>query len=443
MITRREFLSRAALISVGSVLPNLPLSTRPNVILIMADDLGHGSLGCYGQQQIQTPNIDTLAAGGMRFTQTYSPAPVCSPTRWSLLTGNHTGHAHNTINLYTELEAQDLTFPELLQAAGYETAIFGKWGVGTVAGGNSPIQRGFDHFLGYIDHIEAWDYYPPTLWRDDTQISIPENQQGARGLYIPDLLAGEAIQFMARPRLKPFFLYLPFTLPHANGNLPWPELFQVPSDAPYTEMPWPQEHKNYAAMVTHLDSLVGTILQALEGLGIAQNTLVIFASDNGSAVNFFGDTGGLRGEKATLHEGGIRIPLLVKGPGIAPGVSSHACGLYDLAGTILEAAGVTTPAWDSLSFWPLLQGRPQKAHEFLYWAFTVWREDVQEAVRLGNWKGIRTVGGFELYNLASDPGETTNLAGRYPDLARWMEVIMDRFCPAPKTCRTLAPVIWR
>jgi arylsulfatase A len=421
-MNRRRFclggLSSLLLSSLPAWLKQAPV----NIVLVTADDLGYGSLGCYGQVDIQTPNLDALASRGLRFAQAYSSSCVCAPSRWSLLTGRHVGQANSATNSELAWQEGQVTITEQLQ--GYQKACIGKWGLGYPAEGNAPTQRGFGYFYGYMTHAEAHNYYLDHLWENELPVFFPENQNGQKGLYIPDLLTTKALEFISQVQ-EPFFLYLAYNLPHINSGT---GEFEVPTDAPYSDQPWSQDERSYAAMITRLDSYVGQILQALPA-----NTIVIFTSDNGSDYpQMFRSNGDLRAGKSTLYEGGIRIPLIVSGPGITPALAD---------GAKLFPSVCNDPAW--------LVNFPQVAlsgdvsqfiqSEPMYWAF--FGSELAEAVRVSNLKGIRSPAGFELYDLASDPGEQVNLAAAHPEITGQMAAIMDRYCPAPKECRVYLPVI--
>jgi arylsulfatase A-like enzyme len=412
----------------------------PNVLLILLDDLGRGELGSYGQQTIRTPVLDGLAAQGARFTQAYA-APSCAPTRASLLTGLHTGHA--TVKANSDagkgLRAEDVTVGEVLQGAGYTTGIVGKWGLGPDNGDNPshPNRQGFDHFFGYIDQTHAHDYWPTYLWRNGTKVRYPENAN-ADVTYATDLFTQEALDFIDRSQDEPFFLYLAYTTPHAPN--------EIPSDAPYSDEDWPQGERNHAAQITRVDAEIGRVLARLDELGLAEDTLVVVASDNGPHTagagfehvgstlphdpEFFDSNGPLRGVKFTVYEGGIRIPLIVRLPeelraagGVAPGSVVHdPVAVQDFLPTFAEVAGAPVPpALDGISFVPALTGRDQPSHEYLFWEHD--RKD--QAVRFGNWKGVRPKDGpVELYHLNQDPGESTDLAARHPALVRKVERLL-------------------
>lgn len=414
-----------------------PKSTtrKPNIIFILADDLGYGDLGCYGQERIETPNIDRLAAEGVRFTQCYAGSTVCAPSRCCLMTGLHTGHAHVRGNKLIPLRPEDLTIAEILKDAGYITALIGKWGLGEPNTTGVPNRKGFDEWFGYLNQRRAHNYYPEYLWRNKEKYWIKENMNGKKGVYSHDLFTEEALKFIGRNRDKPFFLYLAYTIPHANNELgrETGNGMEVPSDAPYSEKPWPKVERNFAAMVTRLDRDVGKILALLRELGIDDETVIFFSSDNGPHregghdPNFFKSSGPLRGIKRDLYEGGIRVPMIVRWPGrIKPGtVSDQVWAFWDFLPTAVEIAGVNPPKGiDGISILPALLGRDQRDHEYLYWEF--YERGYDQAVRLGDWKGVRHLpdGRIELYNLREDIGERNDVAERHPDVVAEISEIM-------------------
>lgn len=421
----------------------------PNIVLIVADDLGYGDLGCYGQQQIRTPRIDRLAAGGMRFTDFYAGSTVCAPSRCTLMTGLHTGHCRVRGNSLVPLEPNDLTVAEVLKSAGYATGMFGKWGLGEPETSGLPTRQGFDEWFGYLNQHHAHNYFPDYLWRNEQKVALPNvvenNVARRREAYSPDLMTREALNFLDRRRRERFFLYLPFTLPHAN-NEAGQQGMEIPSDEPYSREPWPQAQKNHAAMITYLDTQVGKVLDKLAALGLDKQTLVLFTSDNGphreggADPTFFSSSGGLRGFKRALYEGGIRVPLIASYPGqISPAATnSHVAANWDLLPTLAELVGAPMPKdLDGISLLPTLlgesaAGRPQGRHEYLYWEFH--ERGAMQAVRLGNWKAVRTRAGgpLELYDLAADRAEQHNLAAEQPDIVARADAIL-------KQARTPSP----
>ena len=409
----------------------------PNVVFLFADDLGYGDLGCYGQKKIQTPNLDQLAKDGMKFTQAYAGCTVCAPSRCTLMTGLHTGHCRIRGNSRVPLAPGDVTVAEVLKKAGYTTACVGKWGLGDADSTGAPWKQGFDHFFGYLDQKHAHNYYPAFLWRDGNKVALKNVEDGGvaskRVEYAPDLFRADALDFIEKNKDKPFFLYFSSTLPHANnektratgnGN-------EVPDDKPYADEKWPQPEKDKAAMVTRLDSDAGQILAKLKALGLEKNTVVIFTSDNGphkeggNTVEFFESSGPLRGFKRSMTDGGIRVPAIVRWPGVVkPGVTSdHVWAFWDVFPTLCDVAGIETPkGLDGVSFLPTLTGKgQQKGHEFLYWEFH--EGGTKQAVRYGQWKAIRPSPGapLQLYDVTADVGEKTNVAKEHPGVVAKVE----------------------
>lgn len=429
---------------------------KPNIVFILADDLGYGDVGCYGQQKILTPNIDKLAKDGMRFTQAYAGSTVCAPSRCALMTGLHTGHCRTRGNggggsprSNVPLAPGDLCVAELLKKAGYATALVGKWGLGEENSTGIPTKKGFDHFYGYLNQHHAHNYFPDYLIRNETREPIPQNVQRENvdnvaekpTVYTPDLFLKDSISFIEANKSRPFFLYFATTIPHANnektrfdknGN-------EIPSDGPYSKESWPQTEKNKAAMITRLDRDVGTLLKKIADLGLDKDTLVIFSSDNGphseggNDPEFFKSSGPLRGIKRAMADGGIRVPFIVRWPGVVkPGqVSEHVTAFWDFLPTAAEIAGQPVPpALDGNSILPTLTGKgEQKSHEFLYWEFH--EGGTKQAVRHGNWKAIRQSTGakLELYDIATDIGEAKNVAGQNPEVVAKIETYL-------KTART-------
>ncbi len=419
---------------------------RPNILFILADDLGYGDLGCYGQKQIQTPNLDQLAREGMRFTQCYAGCTVCAPSRCTLMTGLHTGHCQVRGNAHYSLKPETRTIAQVLHDAGYTTAAIGKWGLGDPASTGIPPRKGFDESFGYLTHVHAHNYYPDHLFRNGQRVEIEGNvvQNGVaskKAVYAPDLFTREALAFLDRQGEKPFFLYLAYTSPHANneagrggGNG-----MEVPDDAPYSDRPWPQPQKNHAAMITRLDRDVGQVLQKLRERKLDQNSIVFFSSDNGphkeggADPKFFKSSGPLRGFKRDLTEGGIRVPMLVRWPGKvrAGAVSDFIGAFWDFLPTAAELAGAPTPAGlDGVSWVPTLLGQgKQQQHRALYWEFH--ERGFQQAARMNNWKAIRPKVGaaLELYDLNRDIGEMSNVAAQHPQVVAEFEAYF-------KTART-------
>ncbi len=426
----------ALLVCLAATVSAPAAAQRPNIVFILADDLGYGEVGSYGQKLIQTPNIDRLAAEGMRFTQCYSGSHVCAPSRSTLMTGLHTGHTPVRNNGgYRFLYAEDVTVAEVLQKAGYATGGFGKWGLGTEASAGAPWKQGFDEFFGFLHQVHAHFYYPYWLWTNDTRFLLPENEGRKRVRYSHDEIHKQALEFIRRHKDKPFFCYLPYTLPHVE--LVVPEDSMKPYRGKWQETPLLDPRPGYlgaeepyaafAGMVSRLDRSVGEVMALLKDLKLEENTVVFFSSDNGPQGNqwqrvadFFHGAGPLRGYKGGFYEGGIRVPLMVRWPGkIKAGSSSdHVCAFWDFLPTAAEIAGVTPPpGLDGISFLPTLLGREQKAHDFLYWEMPAGQARTV-AVRLGDWKAIRPkpAARLELYNLKDDLAETKNLADQHPEL---------------------------
>lgn len=409
----------------------------PNIILILADDLGYGNLGCYGQKQIATPNLDRMAASGLRFTQAYAGSTVCAPSRCALMTGLHTGHGRTRGNKSPDLplRSQDLTVTEILKQAGYRTGLFGKWSLGQLGSSGYPTRKGFDEWFGFFSQTHAHTYYPEHLLDGETSYLARGNFGVKKTEYAHDLFTARALKFIARDDPRAYFLKLAYTIPHANNELgrDTGNGMEVPSAEPYAGRDWPQPEKNFAAMVHRLDRDVGRILDAVEQSGKAGNTLVVFTSDNGPHregghdPDFFDDNGPLRGIKRDLYEGGIRVPMVAQWKGrIRPGVSDHLCAFWDFLPTAAELAGAVAPQGiDGISFVPAMLGRSgQKQHGHLYWEFH--ERGFHQAVRKGEWKGVRLGPGkgMELYHLGSDPGETRNVAADHAVVVREISDIM-------------------
>jgi arylsulfatase A-like enzyme len=410
----------------------------PNVVLILTDDLGYGDVACYGQQRIKTPNIDRLAAEGMRFTDFYAGSTVCAPSRSVLLTGLHTGHSTVRANGMTTMAEGDTTVAELLKAKGYATAVIGKWGMGNPKSTGWPSRQGFDYFYGYASHTDAHNLFPAHLWRNDEKVMLknkvePVGERGSKAVerheYAPDLFLAEVQTFIRDNKDKPFFVYYSIPVPHANSGAR-KDGMEVPSDEPYSNENWPQQEKNKAAMITRMDGHIGQLVDQLKQLGLDENTLILFTSDNGphkeggADPTFHKSSGPLRGIKRDLYEGGIRVPMIARWPGkIKAGTtSSMPSAFWDVLPTLAEVAGAESPKnLDGKSIVPTLTGQTQQPHEFLYWEFH--ERGFQQAVRTGDWKGVRhgTDQPLELYDLKSDIGETTDVAAKHPDVVKKIE----------------------
>ncbi|MCF6285237.1 MAG: arylsulfatase [Candidatus Hydrogenedentes bacterium] len=413
-------------------------ATKPNIIYVMADDLGYGDLGCYGQAVIQTPNIDKLATEGMRFTQHYSGSTVCAPSRCALMTGLHTGHCYIRGNKRVNLRPEDVTVAELLKAEGYTTGLAGKWGLGIEGEEGVPNRQGFDFFFGYLDQQHAHNYYPTFLMRNEERVllknEVPNPKPSGAGKaskkmeYSHDLIMEEGLDFIRRNHEKPFFLYFALTIPHAN-NEAGKEGMEVPDYGIYKDKDWPEPKKGMAAMVSRMDTDMGRLMALLKELKIDDNTLVIFTSDNGphreggNNPEWFDSNGPLRGIKRDLYEGGIRVPLIARWPGkIMPGSdTNHVSAFWDFLPTAMEVAGGTVPqGLDGISYLPALTGKAQKEHDTLYWEFT--EQGGRQGIREGDWKGIRLNvfknpnAPLELYNVKDDLGEENNVAEKHPEV---------------------------
>lgn len=426
---------------------------KPNIIFLLADDLGIGDLGCYGQQKIKTPHIDELSGSGMIFTQFYAGSTVCGPCRSSFMTGQHTGHTPIRGNRGVNPEGQyplpenTITLAKLLQANGYTTADFGKWGLGGIGTAGVPMKQGFDVFYGYNCQSLAHDYYPDYLWENDVKINLPNQEKDS--VYSADLIHQKAMGFISQKHRKPFFLYLSYTLPHAGLNLPrdsvyWsyvkefgePPLKEISGVKQYEYGPFePYPHAAYAAMVGRLDNYVGEIRAALRQQGLEENTLFVFTSDNGphkeggNDPKFFKSNAVYRGIKRDLYEGGIRMPFIASWKGkIKPNsTSNQMAAIWDLFPTFLDMAYLKNDSpVDGISILPSLISKPEQQlqHDYLYWEFH--EQGGKQAIRWGKWKGVKLhVSGdnptpIELYDLDADPSEQNNLADAHADIVKKM-----------------------
>ena len=417
---------------------------KPNVIYILADDLGYGDLSCYGQKKFTTPNIDALARKGMRFTQHYSGSTVCAPSRCCLMTGLHTGHAVVRGNAEVQPEGQapmpadTFTVAHLMQKAGYKTGIFGKWGLGAPGSASEPLEMGFDRFYGYNCQRIAHSYYPAFLWNDDKRELLIENAAQKPKVYAPKLIQQQAIEFIRENKEQPFFLYYAAVQPHADMIAPKGFMNRhrgkYDPETPYKEEYYrgqDEPHAAFAAMVNVLDNYVGQISNELEKLGIADNTLIIFTSDNGPHTEgghdpeYFDSNGIFKGTKRDLYEGGTRVPMIANWPGKinAGSRSDHVSAFWDFLPTMAELTEQPLPGeTDGISMMPtLVGGSEQQQHEFLYWEFAERKGRV--AIRKGNWKAVRYEASIdphsplELYDLSDDPGESVNVAAEHPEIA--------------------------
>lgn len=482
MDNKRILIGGIALVSVTPIIKTVSNDNAkvklPNVIYIYADDLGYGDIGCYGQKYIKTPVIDQMANDGIMFTQHYTGAPVSAPARCCLLTGKSSMHTYVRDNFEIKAEEESdkgqmpipentKTLAKMLKKAGYTTALIGKWGLGPMSSTGSPIKQGFDLFYGYCDQVHAHNHFPYFLWRNDKMellrnqkfspyqkfdgkdpYDITEYQKYEGPDYSLDLMAEEAIKFIEMNKNKPFFIDLSVIVPHKALQVPDESLKMydgVFDEKPYSGaqgyLPHPRPLSAYAAMITRMDQKVGMILQTLKKLGLEGNTIVMFSSDNGPASGgglnsrFFNSSGGLRGGKSQLYEGGIREPFIVKWPGkIKPGsVTDHVSAQYDLMATLAEITGQKPEDIDGISFLPVLLGneKKQKQHEYLYWEFA--SGGGQIAIRMGDIKGIRRnisrnpQSKWEIYDLKNDQFEANDISAKYPELiTRFEEIVKQR-----------------
>jgi arylsulfatase A-like enzyme len=433
----RTLLAVVSLTLLASGFAPAGAADRPNILFIMADDLGPHDLGCYGQELIATPHIDRLAGEGTRFTQCYGGASVCAPSRCVLMTGLHTGHSRIRGNSSrvggvvgesgergrVPLREEDLTVAEVLKAAGYATGITGKWGLGEWQTRGTPNRQGFDQWFGYLNQNVAHSYYPSALWLNEEKFDLPGNRDGRRQQYSHDLFTSFALHFIRAHRAGPFFLYVPYTIPHAA--------WEVPDPGPYADRDWPKGAREYAAMVTRMDDHVGQILALLDELGLRGNTIVFFCSDNGGAAPFgkvFHTNGALRGKKEQVFEGGLRVPMIARWPGKIPAgrVSEAVWSFADFLATAAEIAKAPSPSpTDGVSVLPTLLGKDQNlADRFLYWEQT--SRGFDQGVRWRNWKAVRlgAKSPLQLFDLASDPSETTNVADAHADVIAKFETYL-------------------
>lgn len=433
---------------------------KPNIVYILADDLGYADLSCYGQTNFETPNIDKLAQSGIKFTQHYSGSTVCAPSRSALMTGQHTGHTFIRGNKEVQpegqypLEAEAVTMAEALQEAGYVTGAFGKWGLGYPGSEGDPNNQGFDVFFGYNCQRYGHHYYPYHMWNNQEKVMLKGNEGKKTGEYGPEVIQKQALKFLDDNKDKPFFMYYPSIIPHAElyapeeymakyrGKfLPEKEYKGVDDGPKYRTSPYgsqPESHAAFVAMIDYLDMQVGEIVAKLKELGVYENTLIIFTSDNGPHIeggadpDYFDSNGILKGYKRDLYEGGIRVPMIAVWDGkIKPGSESeHASAFWDVFPTIAELIGATTPQnLDGISFLPTLLGEKQKPHKYLYWEFH--ERGGRKALRKGDWKLVHynvlkpELTTTELYNIKTDPGEESNLAEQHPEIVKELSELMN------------------
>ncbi|MBG29749.1 MAG: N-acetylgalactosamine-6-sulfatase [Opitutae bacterium] len=412
---------------------------KPNIIYIVSDDLGYGDLGSYGQKEVKTPRLDQMAKEGLRFTDHYAGHTVCRPSRLVFLTGKHTGHTAIAGNNMHVLPKGTKTVTSLLKEAGYVTAGIGKWALGNVGTSGHPNNQGFDFFYGYLDQGAAHDYYPEFLFRNEKAERLPGNvNSGQRNVsskkvtYAHTRITEEALVFIERNKAKPFYLNLTWTIPHTNNEAGRVEKDgqEVPDYGIYADRDWPNPEKGFAAMVTLMDEDTGKIIDLLKKLGIEKRTLLVFTSDNGPhqegghKVDFFNSNGELKGYKRSLHDGGIRVPMIAWWPGtVKPGVTDLPSAFWDWLPTACELGGAEIPTdIDGISFAPTLLGQKakQKKHEYLFWRWSGFR-----AVRMGQWKGVQTNKDLALYDLDEDLGEENDVAKDHPKLAARIKEIID------------------
>lgn len=422
-------LSSAVLILVLASLSNAA-NPPPNLVFVLSDDLAQGDLGCYGQKLIQTPNLDRMAAEGTRYLQAYCGTTVCAPSRSSLMTGLHMGHCPIRANREIKPEGQmplpdeTVTVAQLLHEAGYATGCMGKWGMGMFDTSGSPLKKGFDHFFGYNCQRHAHSYFPEYLYNDDRRVQLDGKT------YAQNLIENEVLDWVRKQKDRPFFLFYAITLPHGK--------FEIDDQGIYKDKPWTDVEKNYAAMVTRLDSDVGRLLSLLKELNLEDRTLVMLSGDNGSSFppasplgkRFDQASNGLRGFKRELYEGGLRQAAIARWPGVVPAgrVSAEPWAFWDFLPTAMELAGAKPPAGlktDGLSLVSFLKGGPAPKREYFY--FELHEGRPQQAIRFGDWKAV--IAGprkpMELYDLANDPGETKDLAPGRPDLVSKARALME------------------
>lgn len=463
MGNRRSFLTTVAACVAMITFAGAKAPKQPNIILVLADDLGWNELGCYGQTKIRTPHIDQMAKEGMRFTQFYTGAPVCAPARCNLMTGKHGGHAYirnngsmkklnyelNGTTIYggqTPLAETEPTIAKILKSKGYATGCFGKWGLGAAGTTGDPGKQGFDRFYGFNCQVHAHNLYPKYMDSDGKPEFLEGNTRGLTGeKYGPQMIADEMLKFVDQNADKPFFVYYPTVIPHLALQAPQEDIDAYLGEweeTPYTGksyLPHPTPRACYAAMITFMDKQMGRLFALLKEKGIDENTIVIFTSDNGATYlkqvdyEFFDSVGELNGLKGSVYEGGVREPFIARWPGKVPANTvSDLIGIhYDMLPTLAQVAGAPVPAdTDGVSILPELLGQSakQKKHDFIFWDFAGYGGQI--AVRMGDWKGIKNKvskspgAPLELYNLKDDLSETTNVAAQHPEIVEKIEAII-------------------
>ncbi|MDZ7639931.1 MAG: arylsulfatase [Bryobacterales bacterium] len=471
--SRRSFLQQSTLAMATAALgaPALGQAQRPpNIVLIMADDLGYGDLGCYGQKQIRTPNIDRLAAEGLRFTDAYAGCTVCAPSRSCLMTGYHMGHTSVRGNTGGQSLAEgDVTIPMVLKQAGYATGGYGKWGLGDLGTPGVPPKKGFDEFFGYLHQVHAHNFYPKVLVHNEELYPLPGNNGKTGSTYSQDVITEKALAFIERNRQQPFFCYFPSTMPHWELLVPedsfaeyrgkFPEKGFSRPGSRYADQP--EMRAAYAAMVTRLDREVGRVVDLVKKLGQEDNTIFLFTSDNGGALgilgeDFFGTSGGFRGHKQNLYEGGIRTPMIARWKGrVAAGkTSALPWSFCDMMPTLAEISGTAAPKKiDGISVAPTILGKSQpRKPEWLYWELPRWigkeakfaDEIPMQAARHGDWKAVRPVPNapVELYNLRNDRAESRNLAATEPKVLARMEAFLKSARTPPRSVNEPGKYYW-
>lgn len=450
---------------------------KPNIIYIYADDLGYGEIGAYGQQKIKTPHLDQLAKEGIKFTQHYASAPVCAPSRAMLMTGKHAGHSYIRGNYelggFTDkteggqmpLPEGTFTLPKMLKQAGYITGLVGKWGLGMPNTTGSPLKQGFDYYYGYLDQKQSHNFYPTHLWENDKSIPLNNSKIDVHSRldsikasdkdfeyfkgkdYSPSLMTAKAVNFINQNKDQPFFLYLPYTIPHVS--LQAPEEYINKYKGQFNERPYYGQKgyastkyplSTYAAMITYLDDQVGIVMEQIKKLGLDENTIILFSSDNGTTFNggvnhgFFNSVDGLRGLKMDVFEGGIRVPFIARWPGKIPaGTTSDLVSVqYDLMATLGELTEVSAGNTDGISFLPILMGKTdqQKKHDYIYFEYP--EKGGQLAIRMGDWKGVKLnmkkqpSGTWLLFNLKKDRNETTDVSKKHPEIIKQFDAIVQK-----------------
>jgi arylsulfatase A-like enzyme len=436
---RETKLGMIVALAVTAMAGTLQAERQPNIVYVMADDLGYGDLGCYGQKTVRTPNIDRLAREGMRFTDHYSGHTVCRPSRLVLLTGRHSGHTPIDANVDYWLKPGERTVTSLLKKAGYATGGVGKWALGEPGTTGVPLQQRFDFWFGYLDQGRAHNYYPEYLWKNGAKFPLAGNVEGPqravsieRRTYSHDVITEQALGFIRANARRPFFLQAHYTIPHTNngrGKVSGNGM-EVPDYGDYADRKWPVSEKGFAAMIGRLDRDIGQIIAQLRQLEIERDTVVFFTSDNGPhqegghKVDYFDSNGPLRGFKRDLYEGGIRVPMIAWWPGRikAGSATKHPSAFWDFLPTACELAGIESPTdIDGISYLPTLLGHKQRQHDFLYWQY---RE--KDAVRQGQWKAVRTrlAEPLELYDLNADICEHNNVAASNPAVVERLESVI-------------------